>query len=96
MGGKILVGMVMKAKVGDLGEEVREVFYRRLRKELTRMFQRVSGKKRFLVRFQYGCEKDLNSNKLTAVAVEKNPVDEEPKVPTIASVPENAVDLEKG
>ena len=60
------------------------------------MVQRVSGKKRFLVRFQYGCEKDLNSNKLTAVAVEKNPVDEEPKVPTIASVPENAVDLEKG
>ena len=60
------------------------------------MVQGVSSNSRFLVRFQYGCEKDLNSNKLTAVAVEKNPVDEEPKVPTIASVPENAVDLEKG
>ena len=29
----------------------------------------------FLVRFQDGCEKDVTSNKLTVVTVEKSPVD---------------------
>ena len=51
MGGKILVGMVVKANVGDLGEEVREVFYRRLRKEFTVLVQGLSIKRKLLVGF---------------------------------------------
>ena len=53
-GNKIAVGKVVKAKVGELEEEVREGFSRRLRNDLTVFFQGLSGKKRFLVRFQYG------------------------------------------
>ena len=49
-----MVGTVVKAKVGDLEEEVREGFLRRLRKELTGVVQEVSGKNRFLLRFQDG------------------------------------------
>ena len=49
--------MVVKAKVGDLEEEIREVFLRRLRKYMTGVFQEVVGKRRYLVRFQDGLEK---------------------------------------
>ena len=68
------MGTVEKSNVGELGDEVREGFYRRMRKELTGVVQGVSGKRRFLVRFQDGCEKDMTSNKLTAVIVDKIPV----------------------
>ena len=61
-GGKIVVGAVVKSKIGELEEEVREGFLRILRKELTVVVQGVYGKKRFLMRFQYGCKKDLTSN----------------------------------
>ena len=59
----------MKSKVGELDEEARDEFSRRLRKELMGVVQGVSGKKRFLVRFQYGCENNLSSNQLTIVTV---------------------------
>ena len=49
-----MVGAVVKAKIGDLEEEVREGFLRRMSKELTEVVQGVSGKKWFLVRFQDG------------------------------------------
>ena len=51
-GGGIRVGMVVKAKVGVLEDEVREIFHRRMRKELTCVLQGVSVKRRFLLRFQ--------------------------------------------
>ena len=88
-----MVGTVVKDNVGELEEEVREGFSRRTRKELTGAFQGVSGKKRFLVRFQYGCRNYLASNKLTVVIVEKIPVEEEPKVPTIPKIPDKTVPL---
>ena len=53
------MGTVVKAKVGELDEEVREGNMRQLGKELTDVVQGVSGKKRFLVRFQDGFKKDL-------------------------------------
>ena len=56
-GDKIVVGTVVKAKIGDLEEEVRAGSSRRTRKELTDVVQGFSGKKRFLVRFQDGCKK---------------------------------------
>ena len=43
-GGKILVGTVVKAKLGELEEEVREWFLRQLRKELSGVVQGVCGK----------------------------------------------------
>ena len=49
----------MKAKVGELEEELRAIFSRRLRKELTGVVQEVSGNKRFLLIFQDNCEKYL-------------------------------------
>ena len=75
------MGMVVKAKVRELEEELREVFLRRLRKEFTGVVKGVSGKKRFLVRIQYGCENYMTSNQLTVVPVENIPVEENPRCP---------------
>ena len=47
----------MKAKVGELEEDIREGFSRRLRKEITGVVQDVVGKKIHLVRFQGGLKK---------------------------------------
>ena len=68
------MGAVVKENVGELYNEVREGFSRRPRKELTGVVQGVSGKRRFLVRSKDGCEKDLTSNQLTIVTVEKSTV----------------------
>ena len=43
---------VVKAKVGDLEEKIREGFSRSLRKEMTGVVQEVLGKRIYLVRFQ--------------------------------------------
>ena len=67
-----------------------------MRNYLNGVFQRISGNDRFLVRFQDGCEKDLTSNQLTIVIVEKSPVDKEPKVTTITEIPDEKFPLEKG
>ena len=48
------MGAGVRAKVGELEEEVRELYLRQLRKELIGVVQGVSVKKRFLVRFQDG------------------------------------------
>ena len=45
------MGTVVKAKVGELDEDLREGFLRRFRKEFTSVVQGVSGKKRLLVKF---------------------------------------------
>ena len=66
-----MVGTVVKANIGELEEEVRAGFLRRTRKDLTGLLQGILGKKRFLVRFQYGCEQNLSSNQLTIVIVKK-------------------------
>ena len=50
-----MVGTVVKAKIGELEEEVSVGSSRRMRKELTGVVQSVSGRRRFLVRFQNGC-----------------------------------------
>ena len=54
-GRNILAGMLVKAEGGDLEDEVREIFSRRLWKELTCVFQGVSVKRRLLAKFQYEC-----------------------------------------
>ena len=47
-GNKMMVGMVVKDKVGDLDKEIREIFSRMLRKEMTGMVKEVVGKRRYL------------------------------------------------
>ena len=49
-----MVGAVVKAKVGDLEEDIREVFSRRLRKDMTSVVQEVVVNSSYLVRFQDG------------------------------------------
>ena len=53
------------------------------------------GESRFLVRFQDGFDKDLTSNKLTIVTVEKISVDKQPKGPIVYVITYETVDSEK-
>ena len=69
---------VVKSKIGELEEDVREGNSRGMSKELTGVVQGVSGRKRVLLRFQNGCKNNLYSNQLTVVIVEKILVEEEP------------------
>ena len=78
-----MVGTVVKAKIGELEEEVRVGSSRRMRKELTGVVQGVSSKRRFLVRFQNGCKKNLSLNQLTVVTEHEILVEEAPLVSTI-------------
>ena len=95
-GNKIVVGTVVKAKIGNLEEKVRVGSSRRMRKELTGVVQGVSGRRRFLVRFHNWCKKNLSSNQLTVMIVDKIPVEEEPLVSTITEIPEDQVEKQKG
>ena len=95
-GNKIVVGTVVKAKIGELEEEVRVGSSRRMRKELTGVVQGVLGRRRFLVRFQNGCENNLSSNQLTVVTAHEILVEEAPEVSTIPEIPEDNVESHKG
>ena len=88
---KIMMGMVVKAKVGELEEEVSEGLSRQSMKECTGGFQGVSRKKSFLVRFQSWFKNYLASNQLTVLIVDKSPLEEEPEVPTIPVIPDEKV-----
>ena len=89
-------GTVVKANISELEEEVRAGNSIRMRKELTGVVQVVSGRRRFLVRFQNGCKRNLSSNQLTVVIVEKIPVEEEPLLYAIPDILEDQVEKEKG
>ena len=91
-----MVGTVVKAKIGELEEEVRAGNSIIMRKQLTGVVQGVLFRRRFLVRFQNGCENNMSSNQLTVVIVEKIPVEEESEVSMIPEIPEDQVKLEKG
>ena len=53
------------------------------------MVQGVLGRRRFLVSFQNGCEKNLSLNKLTVVTAHKILVEEATEVSTIPELPED-------
>ena len=90
------MGTVVKEKVDDLEDEVSEGFFRIMREYFTGLVQVVSGKTRFLVRFQDGYEKDLTLNQLTAMAIHKIPVTKEYEVPMIYAIPYDTFYLDKG
>ena len=74
-----MVGTVVKSNIGELEEEVRGVFLIRMRKELNGGVQGVSGNKRLLVSFQDGCKKNMSSNQLAIMIVEKISEEKEPE-----------------
>ena len=63
---------------------------------MTGVVQGILGKKRFLVRFEDGCENNLSSNQLTIVIVENIPEENETEVSTNPEIPEEKVKTEKG
>ena len=91
-----MVGAVVKTKIGELEEGVRAGRYRRMGNVFTGVLEGFLVKKRFLLRFQYGCEKNLSSNQITTVIVEKIPEEKEPEVSAIPEIPEEQVELDKG
>ena len=92
-GNKIVVGTVVKTKIGELEEELRAGSHGMMMRDLTGVVQGVLGKKRFLVRFQDGFENNLSSNQLNIVIVEKIPEDKEPEVSEVAEIPEEKVKM---
>ena len=95
-GNKIVVGTVVKSKIGELEEDVRAVSSRSMSEELTGVVQVILGRRRLLVRFQNGCENNLSSNQLIVVLPEKIQEEKEPEVSEIAQIPEEQVELEEG
>ena len=61
---KIVVGSVVKAKVGELEKITRKGRIRRMRKEVVGCVHSVVGKNKFLVLFEYGQKKEIGSNSL--------------------------------
>ena len=74
MRNKILMVVVVKAKVGELENRLRKEFFRRMRKDLTTVVETEFCMRILLMLFQYGCEKDLTSNQLTVMKVYRIPV----------------------
>ena len=91
-----MVGTVVKAKIGELEEEVGVGSSRRMRKDFTGVVQGVSSRRRFLVRFHNGCKKNMSSNQLTVVTAHEILVEEAPEVSTIPEIPEDNVKSHKG
>ena len=89
------MGTVVKEYVGELKGEVWYGFYRWQSKELTRLVQIVSINVRFLVRFQAEGDKDMTSNQLTVVTVDRIPVIEYAKDTTIYAILDETIDLDK-
>ena len=67
-----------------------------VRKDLNFVTEEVSDKRRFLVRFQDGCEQDMTSIQLTVMTVDRIHVTGECDVPSIYTKPKETFDLEKG
>ena len=60
------------------------------------MLKGIYGKRRFLDRFQYGCEKDLTLNQLAFITVDRTAMDNEFYVTKISVIPDETVGFEKG
>ena len=73
---KIVVGSVLKAKVGELEKITRKGRSRRMRKEVVGYVQSVLGKNNFLVLFEDGQKKEIGSFSLVYLS-EKEEVEME-------------------
>ena len=81
-----MVGTVVKAKVGELEEDIREGFSRRLSKDITGVVQEVVGKRSYLVIFQDGLEKDILLNHLIILII-RSEVEKEIEVREVYMIP---------
>ena len=91
-----MVGMAVKSKICELEEDVKEGSSRSTRNELTGVLLVISGKKRFLVRFQDGCKNNLSLNQLTIFILDNIPEEKEPEAPASTEIPDELVELDKG
>ena len=91
-----MVETIVKSKISELEERVRAYSLRRTSKEFTDVVQGVSGRTSFFVSFQDGRKKNLSSNQINVVIVEKIPEEKEPEVSEIPEIPKEQVELEKG
>ena len=80
--------MVVKSKICELEEDIREGFSIRTRKELTGVVQIVSDNNRFLVRFQYRCKNNMSSNQIAIVILQRILEDKEHEVFALPEIPE--------
>ena len=55
-----MVGKVVKSNVGELEEDTREGFSKRLRKNMAGVVQEIVGKRRYLEIFQDELEKEMS------------------------------------
>ena len=84
---KIVVGSVVKAKVGELEKITRKGRSRRMRKEVVGCVQRVVGKNKSLVLFGYGQKKEIGSCSLVYLS-EKEEVDMEESITIFPKIEE--------
>ena len=84
---KIMVGSVVKAKVGELEKITRKGRIRRMRKEVVGCVQSVVGKNKFLVLFEDGQKKEIGSNSLVYLN-EKEEVDMEESITLFPEIEE--------
>ena len=61
---KIWLGYVVKAKVGDMEDNIREGRRRRMREEVVRCVQDMVGNNKFLVQFKDGQKKEMSYSSL--------------------------------
>ena len=80
-----MAGAVVKAKVGDLEEDIREGFSGRLWNQMTGVVHEVVGKRGYLVRFHYGLEKEIQLNQINILVV-RSEVEEEIKLRGVREV----------
>ena len=73
------MGSVVKAKVGEMEENIMEGISRRMRKGVMRCVQDVVGKKKFLFQLECGQKKDVGYCFLLFLCSEKEIEMEEPK-----------------
>ena len=78
-----MVEMVVKSNIGELQEELMAGSLRRMRKYFTSVVQGVSGKKRFLLRFQDWCENNISLYQLTIVIIENIPEEKNLRFPKL-------------
>ena len=78
---KIGVGFVVKAKVGELDKITREGRSSRMRKEVVIYVHSVMGKNKFLVQFEDGHKKEINSSSLVYFSSREEVEMEEPITP---------------
>ena len=72
------MGSVVKAKVGELENITREGRSRRMRKEVMGCVQSIVGKNKFLVQFEDGQKKDINSSSLVFLSLKEGVEMDEP------------------